>query len=317
MVAACYTGCNEFEPRGSDVVFGKRGGPAFESGTVEAGEEKEEEKKNVNLQNVVLAVFNAVAKEGDIVDVEVARVMKARIRERLRPWMMQELAGQARSMEIQRRVVDNKIPTGRAWKQPKLIQLEPGNEAGLSMTVLRLPEDDYRDGQELDLTVKGGSQACITAQTRVCSGKGYAVISTLEGTLWHIGLMDNPFSILRHVFSEPAKPVQGMLKLFQYLQKQLHNPPFWYISTAPYCLYPFLRDFRDQHLPFGVMLMRNAQWRTTSELVAGFMQNTEEYKVEQLERIYQIWPKRSVVLVGSASQASIIHAAGKVKLIFS
>lgn len=145
-----------------------------------------------------------------------------------------------------------------------ILELVPEDETGMSMTVVRLPEDEYTDGEELVTCPTVKMRMELTARTRVCSGGGFGVVSTLEGTLWEVDSSD-PASVLRAVFTNRQKwdptSKNEMAKLLEFMRTTLGNPPFWYISLAPYCLYSLLRDLRDQRYPFGVLLMRNSTLR--------------------------------------------------------
>jgi len=185
----------------------------------------------------------------------------------------------------------------------------PGDAAGVSMTVVRLLEDEYCDSEEVLTSPTIDMRMGLTARTRVCSGGGFGVISTLEGTLWDIDPSD-PVSVLRAVFSVRNNwysntRTETVTKLLRYMVRKLDNPPFWYISLAPYCLYPLLQGLRDRRYPFGVLLMRNVWWGLASNLLMSFMVDAKGYKLEYLRKIHETWPKRKMVLVGSANLVSL------------
>jgi hypothetical protein len=171
---------------------------------------------------------------------------------------------------------------------------------GLSTTTVRLPDNEYVDGEEL--VVSPMTDHSLAATTRLCSGTGFGIISTVENTLWQVDTSDAK-SLIRKIFIDPPTPFEGLSGLFCRLNTKLKFPAFWYLAAAPLSLYPKLRAFRDEHdLPNGTILLHDTPWTTVSGLLASFMQDTEDYKLEQLSRVYEQWPRRSMILLGCTSE---------------
>ena len=205
-------------------------------------------------------------------------------------------------MEIRRNEDGGRTPEQTTRAQS--MRLEPGNTSGTSTTILRVPEDEYHDGEVLEVDATTGNDGSIPAKTRICSGKGFGVVSTLEGTLWQLDSSDDP-SILRKVFCEVPKPVDGMPELLSQITTKLDNPPIWYLTTAPYCLYPMLRQFRDELYPSGTIVVREIDWTTASGLLASFTEKPKQHKLEQLQQTYIQFPRRSMILIGSAVEVRV------------
>lgn len=288
VVAAYYEDFTGFRCRGGGACHAEGTGLRSQECPMDAHKKEGEQARNEAIE-VIYALTTPV------------RRVQWKIHERLHPWMMRKLVGRIGAVRIQPRPTDGSEQQN-VVVQAKFMELAPGDHNGLSMTVLRLPEGEYRDGQELNVCATAGTSACIPARIRVCSGTGFGIISTLEETLWQVDPWD-AVSVLRNVFDDP-KCTKGMSKILQRLKEKLENPPFWYITTAPRYLYPLVRGFRDKHLPFGVIACREGIGMTAADLLESFRDSTKQYKLEQLHKIYEFWPKRRMILIGYADGVS-------------
>ena len=262
---------------------------------------QEEGKETRRRRQVRKQAVKAVIEAAGVGKMEVDEEL---VEGRLLPWTMKMIVGKTITvnMEIRRNEDDGRTPEQAIKAQS--MRLEPGNTSGTSTTRLRVPEDDYHDGKVLEVHAATGTDGSISARTRICSGRGFGIVSTLEGTLWQLDSSDAP-SILRKVFCEVPKPVDGMPELLSHITTKLDNPPVWYLTTAPYCLYPMLRRFRDEHYPGGTIVSRETDWTTTSGLLASFIEDAKQYKLEQLQQTYMQFPRRSMILIGSAVEVRV------------
>jgi len=259
-------------------------------------EEGEEALRGRKLRKLaVRAVVNAAG-------VEMAEIAEGLVETRLAPWCMKILSGQSMNVQLEIKR-DNGRPLEKTVKAQPMC-LEPGDTTGTSTTILRVPEDEYHDGEELDVYATTRYESSISARTRICSGKGLGVISTFEGTLWQFD-SSNAQSVIHKVFCEVPKPVEGMPELLVHIVAKLANPPVWYLTTAPYCLYPMLRQFRGEHFPSGTIVHRESDWRTASGLLWSIMEDTKQYKLDQLQQTCKRFPRRSMILIGSDAEVRV------------
>ena len=79
--------------------------------------------------------------------------------------------------------------------------------------------------------------------------------------------------------------------------------PFFYLSASPYNLYPFLQGFRDQHFPFGQLILRDASWMSVSGLLSNLTLGTEEYKTDRMRKIHGFLPRKKMICIGDSTQS--------------
>jgi len=262
---------------------------------------QEEGKETRRRRQVRKQAVKAVIEAAGVGKMEVDEEL---VEGRLLPWTMKMIVGKTITVKMEIRRNEDGGRTPEQTTRAQSMRLEPGNTSGTSTTILRVPEDEYHDGEVLEVDATTGNDGSIPAKTRICSGKGFGVVSTLEGTLWQLDSSDDP-SILRKVFCEVPKPVDGMPELLSQITTKLDNPPIWYLTTAPYCLYPMLRQFRDELYPSGTIVVREIDWTTASGLLASFTEKPKQHKLEQLQQTYIQFPRRSMILIGSAVEVRV------------
>jgi phosphatidate phosphatase APP1 len=117
-------------------------------------------------------------------------------------------------------------------------------------------------------------------------------------------MTSDPIGILRSTFIDTPTPVAGMPELYAHMHKLLGpKSPFFYLSASPYNLYPFLHDFRNQHYPFGELILRDASWMTIPGLLSNLTLGTEDYKVDRMQKIHGWLPKKKVICIGDSTQS--------------
>jgi phosphatidate phosphatase APP1 len=145
----------------------------------------------------------------------------------------------------------------------------------------------------------------LPSTTSLAEPTGWAIISDIDDTI-KITQTTSPLGILHNTFCvEEPLPVPGMPQLYSNLAKnpQLQNPPFLYLSASPYNLYPFLREFREQHFPSGPLILRDASWQNLGGLIASLSQGTQEYKSDRIAKMHSWLPKKKVILIGDSTQS--------------
>jgi len=265
-----------------------------------SGESCQEEREEA--ERMRQARKQAVKAVVDAAGIEWTKIDEGLVESRLAPWSMKIITG--KTVDVKMEVRRDDVRSSERTVRAQSMRLEPGRANGTSTTILGVPEDEYHDGEELEVYATTGTDGSIPARARICSGKGFGVISTLEGTLWQLDSSDVQ-SIIRKVFCEAPKPVEGMPELLAHIVAKLANPPVWYLTTAPYCLYPVLRQFRDEHYPIGTIVHRESNWRIASVLLSSFMTDAKQYKLDQLKQTYKRFPRRSMILIGSDAEVRL------------
>ncbi|KAI0121321.1 hypothetical protein BJ170DRAFT_704407 [Xylariales sp. AK1849] len=183
------------------------------------------------------------------------------------------------------------------------LTLGPGGRNGISSDVKRLPNNE--SGTLLVPTfadVPKGANGVLEMRTFYAEPEGWGVISDIDDTI-KITMTSDPIGILRSTFIDRPTPCPGMPDLYAYMQALVkETSPFFYLSASPYNLYPFLRDFRQQHYPHGMIILRDSSWMSIPGLLSQLTLGTGEYKVDRIKKIHTWVPKRKMICIGDSTQ---------------
>ncbi|KAK4096703.1 hypothetical protein N658DRAFT_480175 [Parathielavia hyrcaniae] len=182
------------------------------------------------------------------------------------------------------------------------LKLGPGGRNGISSDVKRIPKAPGGSLVTTTANVPKGVVGMLKMQTFFAEPEGWAVISDVDDTI-KITQTSDPVGILKSTFVSEATPVRGMPELYRQI-RELVTPsaPFFYLTASPYNLYPFLRGFRDQHFPFGQLILRDSSWQTISGLLSNLTLGTEAYKTDRIAKVHSWLPKRNLILIGDSTQ---------------
>jgi phosphatidate phosphatase APP1 len=98
-----------------------------------------------------------------------------------------------------------------------------------------------------------------------------------------------------------------MPELYGSLASSLSNPQFVYISGSPYQLYPYLNSFISSSFPEeaqGPIFLKNLTL-TSIDSIEGFIgggEATLDYKLDQIERVQAMYPKKKFLVVGDSTE---------------
>lgn len=184
------------------------------------------------------------------------------------------------------------------------LKLGPGGRNGISSDVKGLP----KSGDDALLVptfaeVPKGANGLLEMKTFYAKPEGWGVISDIDDTI-KITQTSDPIGILRTTFLDKPEPCPGMPELYRFIQSLIQETsPWFYLSASPYNLYPFLRDFRQQHYPHGTIILRDESWMSLSGLLTTLTLGTEDYKVDRMKKIYSWLPKRKMICIGDSTQS--------------
>lgn len=182
------------------------------------------------------------------------------------------------------------------------LRLRPGGRNGISCGVKTVCDAPAGLIVPTTAEVPRETTGLLQCKTFFAEPQGWAVISDVDDTI-KITLTSEPAGILRSTFVDEPTPVPGMPEFYRFLQKQLPSAsPFFYLSASPYNLYPFLRDFRDAHYPYGQLFLRDWSWRSIPGLLKSLTLGTHEYKLNQIDKIHEWFPRKRMVLIGDSTQ---------------
>lgn len=237
-------------------------------------------------RTVADAVLQLAHKTGLADDVQAKRTME----KRLRPFLM----------DIQPGKQVEALHGGHLH-----LQLSPGGRNGISADVKTISHVDVPAGLVTPTTAEVPRQTTglLQCKTLFAEPEGWAVISDVDDTI-KITLTSDPAGILRSTFVDEPAPVPGMPELYRFLQQALTSAsPFFYLSASPYNLYPFLRQFRDAHYPFGPLVLRDASWRSLPGLLTSLTLGTHAYKTDRLRKMHTCFPHKKLICIGDSTQS--------------
>ncbi|KAJ9145016.1 Phosphatidate phosphatase APP1 [Pleurostoma richardsiae] len=183
------------------------------------------------------------------------------------------------------------------------LRLGPGGRNGVSSDIRTAPNAQGGTAVATRALVPAGVTGLLETKTLYADPEGWGVISDIDDTI-KITQTSDPIGILRSTFIDEPAPVAGMPELYKFMHAKLTSAaPFFYLSASPYNLYPFLREFRDQHYPHGTLVLRDASWMSIPGLLSNLTLGTEEYKVDRMRKIHDWLPRRKMICIGDSTQS--------------
>jgi phosphatidate phosphatase APP1 len=171
---------------------------------------------------------------------------------------------------------------------------------GIISQIVNLGASGVTDGMVVHPRAQNFNEPTATMETRFAAPEGWMVISDIDDTIKRT-MTREPTGILRTTFAEEPVPITGMPEFYRHVQDEL-NPTWFYLSASPYNLYPFLHQFLHEHYCHGTLILRDYSWMDISGLIKSFTENTQEYKVDRMEKIHSWFPKRRVLCIGDSTQ---------------
>lgn len=128
----------------------------------------------------------------------------------------------------------------------------------------------------------------------------------IDDTIKISNVLDKVKLVKATLLDQPT-PVAGMPELYKSLAASLNKPPFFYVSGSPYQLYPFLREFVATEFADarGPIFLRNFTLTDPTFLFDSFIGDGSsklEYKVGQITRVRDMYPKRSFLTIGDSTE---------------
>lgn len=132
----------------------------------------------------------------------------------------------------------------------------------------------------------------------------FGVISDIDDTVVPTGAT-RLWEMLKTTFTGNAHtriPFPGVAGFYRAMSKGLvgrENNPFFYVSSSPWNLYDFLRQFMHVHeMPQGPLMLRDIGL-SREHLIAG---SHTEHKLVQVERVFEIVRDIPFILIGDSGQ---------------
>lgn len=215
--------------------------------------------------------------------------VRRRIQHRLQPFL---------DHVVSKRLITLEIPLPNNLR-PQAHDIGPSNDGGVISQVVSIGPHFIEDGTMVQPYLHGDPRVSMT--TTFSAPEGWMIISDIDDTIKRTKTSER-MGILQTTFAEEPQPIPGMPELYSHIHNEL-IPTWFYVSASPYNLYPFLHEFIHTHYSHGTMLLRDFSWRNLGSLLRSFTEDTQEYKVEQIEKIHKWFPRRRAVCVGDSTQS--------------
>ena len=235
--------------------------------------------------NLVAAIADHIGLDGEVGNHDEAR---QRIAERVQPFLDQ--VSPARTVMLQ-------VPTSpRAQSHG----LGPSDRNGIVSQTVDMGEVGMYDGEVVRPRLQDFGDEAVSMSTTFAAPEGWLVVSDIDDTIKRT-MTPEPTGVIRTTFADIPEPIAGMPEFYKYVHAELF-PAWFYLSASPHNLYPFLHDFLDEHYSPGTLVLRDYSWMDITGLIKSLTEQTQEYKLDRLEKIRGWFPRRRVLCIGDSTQ---------------
>lgn len=161
--------------------------------------------------------------------------------------------------------------------------------------VLELPE------------IKGNKQDKVEAKGKIlmpAPTTDFGIISDIDDTILQTKAteMTNAIQLTFMRNAHTRLPFKGVSAFYHALQRGKNSEtlrPIFYVSSSPWNLYDFLKDFCEvRNIPQGVFMLRDLGISQEK-----FLQSSHgDHKLAQIERVMQMYPEMPFLLIGDSGQ---------------
>jgi phosphatidate phosphatase APP1 len=213
-------------------------------------------------------------------------------------------------LNMYRRFESDEIPNARVKASFQgLEQQVVADEEGCFEVSMRVEQSSMAEfgWHDVDLTLLEpvDQQVSATGQVLIISPEAeFGVISDIDDTIVFTGVT----SRLRMAYTVLLKnahsrlPLKGVADFYNSLQggsQGKGSNPLFYVSSSPWNMYDFFREFFDIHgIPAGPMFLRD--WGFERETV--FTIGTREYKMGVIKKILDSLPGLRFILIGDSGE---------------
>ncbi|RKF58813.1 Phosphatidate phosphatase APP1 [Golovinomyces cichoracearum] len=183
------------------------------------------------------------------------------------------------------------------------LSTSPGGASGISCDLYNLP--DFGNGTIISskANVPFGTDGLLEMKTLYAGPEGWGLVSDIDDTI-KVTQTDHPLGFMIETFIATATPIEGMPKLYADIAK-LITPfsPFFYVSSSPYNLYPFLSKFCQEHYPQGTIMLSDLSWKNMKDLFSYHIFGPQAFKIDRIKKIHSWFPRRKMICIGDSTQS--------------
>ncbi len=176
--------------------------------------------------------------------------------------------------------------------------LNPTAPNGHANTNIKLQNTEKRGGWLSYKAVNSPKNKHIyTGEVQFIPKTGLSVISDIDDTI-KISEVLNKKELIKNIFVRPYRTTKGFPAYYKKLKSQ--GAYFHYVSASPWQLQPSLKPFMDLNYPKGTVTLRNFRIKDSSLL--AFFKPSAEYKIKNIKKIIQRYPKHQFILIGDSGE---------------
>ncbi|CDR46667.1 CYFA0S25e00628g1_1 [Cyberlindnera fabianii] len=131
----------------------------------------------------------------------------------------------------------------------------------------------------------------------------YGVISDIDDTIKHTGVLSDKRTVFRNVFSDNMETweIPGAADTYRFLSQKF-NVSFFYVSNSPYQLYSNLVKFFEMfEFPKGSMYLK----KYSGNILNTFFEASHTRKKAPLERVIEHFPDKKFFLIGDSGEQDL------------
>ncbi|SCU97305.1 LAMI_0F09582g1_1 [Lachancea mirantina] len=131
---------------------------------------------------------------------------------------------------------------------------------------------------------------------------GVALISDIDDTIKHTGVTGDKRSIFCNVFVNDFATwtIPGMSLWYNTLRDS-EGVDFFYVSNAPYQIYPILQDYISKQFPSGPLFLK----QYSGNLLSSLMTSSAKRKIGSIISIIKDFPAKKFILVGDSGERDL------------
>ncbi|AMD21550.1 HFL306Wp [Eremothecium sinecaudum] len=152
------------------------------------------------------------------------------------------------------------------------------------------------------VTVDVSTPISTRYDTNLIEDSGIAVISDIDDTIKHTGVVGDKRSVFCNVFVNSFSTwlIRGMSLWYNTL-KDSENVDFFYVSNSPYQIYPTLRQYISNEYPMGPIFLK----QYAGNLLCSLISSSAKLKIPSIAQICSDFPNKKFILVGDSGEEDL------------
>ncbi|XBW38654.1 hypothetical protein QEN19_004242 [Hanseniaspora menglaensis] len=130
-----------------------------------------------------------------------------------------------------------------------------------------------------------------------------AVISDIDDTMKHTGVVESKKIILNTTFNKPIESwLLPCMANWYKLLKFKHNVDFFYVSNSPQQLFPSLKRYIDTYFPTGAIILKEY---LQSNIFSNFLGSPATKKLDRILKAIDQYNYKKFILIGDSGESDL------------